>query len=244
MSTIDREILRQLSILQSELARYLGTSRQAVCAGIKQGKDYLDSRRLLQLYDALHANGDRRATLVANRLKNIYGLEANPPTLTSTMHGDPESFPQRFEEMWVLGDELLELTSPHYATRMQKHYESPKKTLLYFVSRPEIGDRLTQRIKLEVGRHKRSGQQTAKICILLCNAVMFMPHLMIFDPISNEAEGYVRTSRGFVKMDQVLTSIMVANFTVAGVRPFGKEGAILANDAGFGGVSFKILHQF
>lgn len=243
MSVADREFLKQLSLLQSELARYLRTSRQAVCAGIKQEEDYLNSHHLLQLYNALHANKDRRASLIADRLQKRYGLEVDHTSLIPTMSGDPGSFPQGFKEMWVFADELLELTCPTYIHRMLPYFKSPEKTLLYFVSRQGLGDRLAHGIRMATGLYGKDSNKTAQIYILLCNAVMFMPYLMIFDPISKESKGYVKASNGFVQTDPVLTGLLVANFTTAGIRPCGYEGVILANDVGFDGVSFKILHR-
>lgn len=244
VSVSDRQFLTQLSLIKSELARYLRTSRQAVCSGIKKEKDYLNLDCLLKLYDALHTNGDDiRANLVANRLKKQYGLEVNPTVLTPTIDGSPDSFPQGFKEMWVFAEKPLELTCPTYTHQMLKHFQSAEKTLLYFVSNREISDRLAHGIRMATGLFRQNSQKYAEVYILLCNAVMFMPHFVIFDPISSKAKGYVRVAKGFVQMDQVLTGRLVVNFTVAGVRPYGSGGEILADDTGFDGVSFKILHK-
>lgn len=241
MSALDREVLKQLSLLQSELARYLRSTRQAVNAGIQQEDDYLDSNRLLRLYDAFRASGDRRVVMVAHMLKERYGLEADPSSVASTI-SNPALFPGQFKEVWFFGSETLELTIPKHVSSMRPHYGDESKTLLYFFWNPNVGHRLAQRLKLEIESLWREGKKTARICILSCNAVMFMPEFMIFNPISKEAKGYVRVSGGyFAEMDCRQTGQLVANFATAGVRSVGDE--ILVSTDGFNGVTFEVLHQ-
>ena len=242
MSSLDREILKQLSLTQSDLARHLRMSRQAINAGLKQEGDYLDSGRMLRLYDSLRVGGDRRSTAVARILKDRFGFMADSCMTTSTI-SSPASFSDKFSEVWFFAGETLELTITKHVSSMRRHYADENKTLLYFFYNPNIGHQLAQHLKLVISSLTREEKKTAKIAILTCNAVMFMPEFVIFNPLSKEAKGFVRVYGGhFEEMDRRQTGQLAANFATAGVRSIGDE--ILVSSEGFDGITFEVLHKF
>lgn len=74
MGQLDKEILKQLSINQAELARLIGTSRQAVNAGIKKDDQYLDANRLQMIHEAFVGRGDFRQSITAKILQEKFGV--------------------------------------------------------------------------------------------------------------------------------------------------------------------------
>lgn len=77
MAVSDKELMQNLGLSQSDVARLLKTSRQTVNAGIKREDLFLNSIRLLLLYKGLRAESDIRGDVVAEILsKHGFDLES------------------------------------------------------------------------------------------------------------------------------------------------------------------------
>ncbi len=73
MTEKDRNLVDELALNYSEIARILGVSRQTVRQGMQnEYKDYLDKARLSRLYEALRDTGDLpKAALLEPRLRDV-----------------------------------------------------------------------------------------------------------------------------------------------------------------------------
>ncbi|MFA7216848.1 MAG: hypothetical protein WC095_02615 [Candidatus Paceibacterota bacterium] len=87
MSQSDREILRQLSLSQANLARIIGTSRQAVNAGIKKETDYITSSVVLMIHKVFVLDDDPRKSVAEQILRDLFSVNVESNFLVTDLLG-------------------------------------------------------------------------------------------------------------------------------------------------------------
>ncbi len=244
MSKLDHEVLTKLSLSQAELARTIRTSRQAVNVGIRQEETYLNSNRLLRLHDAFHAAGDRRATMTAAMLKDM-GIDVNA-IMPGTISRAPDSHAEDLKEIWIFARCPLELEDAEYALQMSTHFRGPDKWILYFVPDEDTGERLAIRLTFALESVRRSGSPTAKVSIIVCKSVVFLPHCSFLNP-RGDVKGCVKNVSGsFTEIDHGEAVAIVSMVLETGIRtlpdtlvdPYVRGVPTLRN-----GLSFRVLHE-
>ena len=76
MANIDLDILNSLCLSQSEFARIIGVSRQAVNIGIRRKEgSYINKVYLLLVHDSFKRSGDPRLTFVLNILEEKFNFK-------------------------------------------------------------------------------------------------------------------------------------------------------------------------
>lgn len=87
MSQSDREILRQLSFNQAQLAKIMGTSRQAVNIGIKKEADYITAIVVQMVYRAFVLSNDPRKSVAEQILQDRFSVEIDSNFSTTDLLG-------------------------------------------------------------------------------------------------------------------------------------------------------------
>lgn len=221
MSQRDKDILKELDLVQADVARALGLSRQAVAYSVSRPDNYLEGRKLIQIYWYLAREKPAKAEIVLRFIEREFKEEAALLAETTDRIADQPAETE-FHEMWVLSREPQELT-PAYFNEMKKHFEEEGSSVCYFVPPGDTSHLLSSRF-----RHYLDGRPEVKgvVHIIEWPVVEFLPHMVILDPTS-DARCMVQLppTKGFAELPSAYATRMVTLLTSTGVLEIIEKGA-------------------
>lgn len=213
MGTTDRDMLRGAGLTLSQVANFLGVSRQAVAKQIDQPRVFLDEQRLRAICMALlqtetPTNAHSAKTLLSLAKDNGLDIEIKgiAPPLATLWVGSPDDVkpgsPLDVREFWVFSDEPIELDTRRggFLEFMSENIFSDSSRLaVYFVPTKAIGEELKVVFTQveSVMRHK-SLEFKAHIYIIETNLVAAMPHTLVLSPGSQCVEHESESATGWV----------------------------------------------
>ncbi len=199
MSKDETQLLKELGLRHSVVARAIGASRQAVTKGLNKHQSYMTEDRIGRLYEYLLkqepvlAESLRERAIeelnIGERIFSRYGLQIE--------YNKPEETPD-FNELWVFSCRPLELNEL-YRSQMRKFYRikegasengstssTERRIIAYFIPSDIVP---VFKSLLEIEFSDLSMRDRANVQIIQCDAIQFVPHFVIFEPRSDDPRG-------------------------------------------------------
>jgi len=184
----DRQILRQAGLSHTDVAQYLGKTRQNVGYGLSKNSEWLNFERCFDIAKRLREADPEKLRRFLLALQShgkpyVQGLNAISEAASESrleLGGNP--FKQFKREAWVFSNEPAELERGDFLqTMLDEHFVYPERRFVYFLAPGQNADQLSSILKHSIGRLKKNDHQTAHISVITTNAMLLVPHTVIFD---------------------------------------------------------------
>lgn len=205
MSTRETQLLNDLGIKRVTVADAIKVSRAAVTRGLNGEKHYLGPERLVMLVEHLQALGStKRARAVAAKGKEWHSELFE--SLLRAPRRDEKNSPvdsQVSHSLWVISPSPLEIEERGYLETMFDNQliaaggREKRRSYVYFVPKSVAG-RLKARYLALRGERENGSRSFHQFIIVVCPAVAFGAHLVVFEASASWSEA---EPRGLVLRD-------------------------------------------